>query len=230
MLDLVSAVKEQRLIATTKNDLSELRLQIIKFGTAESESLRAEIDAALETINPSEAKLVIARVERFISERVKLTAGIARRNAVLINMQKLGYEVREGMAGGWVNDGKVVVRKASNSSHGIEFSNASEEGRMQARVVRVKNSSASANSAQDRHEEEVWCNEYKRLQELIARTGGSVVLERALSPEKHQLRLWILGAKMLPETIPLINRSDLFNESRAHLPLSPTSVLYQDAC
>lgn len=34
---------------------------------------------------------------------------------------------------------------------------------------------------------------------------------------------------MLPETIPLINRSDLFNESRAHLPLSLTSVLYQDA-
>ena len=92
MLDLVSALKEQRLIATTKNDLSELRLQIIKFGTAESESLRAEIDAALETINPSEAKLVVARVERFISERVKRTAGIARRNAVLINMQKLGYE------------------------------------------------------------------------------------------------------------------------------------------
>lgn len=189
VLDLVSAVKEQRLIATTKNDLSELRLQIIKFGTAESESLRAEIDAALETINPSEAKLVIARVERFISERVKLTAGIARRNAVLINMQKLGYEVREGMAGGWVNDGKVVVRKASNSSHGIEFSNASEEGRMQARVVRVKNSSASADSAQDRHEEEVWCNEYKRLQELIARTGGSVVLERALSPGEAPVKV-----------------------------------------
>ena len=48
-------------------------------------------------------------------------AAAARRRAVLQALSSLGYEVTEGMATAWVEDGAIVLRKAANRDYGVEL-------------------------------------------------------------------------------------------------------------
>jgi hypothetical protein len=74
------------------------------------------------------------------------------------------------------------VRKAADSSHGVEFAAVADGERIQARVVRFGVGNTLSTSARDEDMEKMWCSEYERLQNLIRETGGSVNLEKALAP------------------------------------------------
>ena len=62
-------------------------------------------------------------------------APAARRRAILQGLSSLGYEVTEGMATAWVEQGRVVLRKAASPDYGVELGGGIQSDRLQVRAV-----------------------------------------------------------------------------------------------
>ena len=207
LIDLAAALKEQRIVSATMVSLEVMRAEIARFNTVAAKSLTAEIDVALKSSHVNEAKLLIDRAERLAEQEIKAVADVARRKAVLNGLAKLGYEVREGMTATWIRDGKVIVRKSTNPSYGVEFAGVTEGERIQARVVRFGNANTCSDPTLDRDMEGIWCGEYQRLKELIINAGGSVVLERALSPGDAPVKIVEATSESAPARIASTRRN-----------------------
>ena len=79
----------------------------------------------------------------------------------------------------WVAGGWVVLRKPANPGYGVELSGGSQADIMQVRTVGIGNPAEARDAGRDRDMETIWCSEFERLQSLIAKEGGSVVIESA---------------------------------------------------
>lgn len=88
----------------------------------------------------------------------------------------LGYEVKEGMATAWAKDGRVVLKNPRMPGYGIEFSGAPDATRLQARTVAF---TAERNNLRDRDAETIWCGNFGKLSEIVAKSGGRIDLEQA---------------------------------------------------
>ena len=109
----------------------------------------------------------------------------SRRRAVLQGLASLGYEVTEGMATAWVKDGKVVLRRAASPGYGVEIFGGTPDDRLQVRAV----SFGAHDSSRDRDMETIWCNEFERLRQIVAKSGGNVAIEKALPIGAAPLKL-----------------------------------------
>lgn len=101
----------------------------------------------------------------------------ARRKAILNGLAQLGYEVHEGMETAWANDGQIVAKKPSLPGYGVEIGGQARTGRIQVRTVAV---TADRDTRRDKDVESLWCSEFSRLQELLAKQGDNLIIERAL--------------------------------------------------
>ncbi len=104
-------------------------------------------------------------------------AAVSRRQAVLDGLASLGYEVREGMATAWQDNGAVVLKKAATPGYGVEVGGQADGGRLQVRAVAL---AADRDRSRDRDIETLWCGEFGRLQALLHGQGTELVVERAL--------------------------------------------------
>jgi hypothetical protein len=112
-----------------------------------------------------------------------------RRRVVLEGLASLGYEVSEGMMTAWVAGGRVVLRKPANPGYGVELSDGSQADVMQVRAVGIGNPVEVRDAGRDRDMEAIWCSEFGRLQSLVAKAGGSVVIEGARPVGQFPLRV-----------------------------------------
>ena len=93
---------------------------------------------------------------------------------------ELGYEVREGMATAWTEEGRVVVHKPGESVYGVELSAPSVGNALQVRVV--AKGEVSRSQQRDKEVEETWCGEFSRLRALLAEEGFPTELKQAHAP------------------------------------------------
>jgi hypothetical protein len=116
----------------------------------------------------------------WLAEQQAREDALAQRAAILHALERIGYEVREGMASAWVQNGRIVVHKPGDSAYGVEFGAAAAGTAVQTRVV------TTAPQAQDRQRdkevEETWCAEFARLRELLAEAGYQTELAQAHAP------------------------------------------------
>lgn len=177
--------------ARNRNALAEqLRLtlaELAQSGSAAHSELARKMegaDAAALTELHAEAKRVLAR------EREILGAA-ARRAAVLKSLTSLGYEVSEGLATAWVDEGRVVLRKAARPDYGVEISGDMATARVQMRAVAFTDGLAGPDPTRDKDAETLWCGDVAALQAKLTDAGGGLVIERALpvgaSPLKRLL-------------------------------------------
>jgi hypothetical protein len=179
LLDLANAVKKGRDRIRTLSDLRGRRAELSEMNSPEAASLRSEIDQNLSGASMGGEAELVKRADFLIEAEVRAMAAAERRRAVLEGLAGLGYEVSEGMATAWVNDGRVVLRKASSPGYGVELAGGARSDLLQVRAVAFGSSTEQRDASRDRDIETIWCGEFERLQSLIAKDGGSLAIEHA---------------------------------------------------
>jgi hypothetical protein len=106
-----------------------------------------------------------AWIEQTFAEETQLE----QRGAVLRALAATGYEVREGMAAAWVEQGRLVVRKPNESAYGIEISAPPQGNAVQTRVVALGNS--VRDPQRDLEVEETWCGEFEKARAVLDDAG-----------------------------------------------------------
>ncbi|WLB21026.1 hypothetical protein [Bradyrhizobium japonicum] len=94
-----------------------------------------EIEDALASPLPSKGQELVERADLLVEEEFKAMAAEERRRAVLEGLAGLGYEVFEGMATAWVQNGQIVIRKAANPGYGVELLGGPRSDLLQVRAV-----------------------------------------------------------------------------------------------
>ena len=100
----------------------------------------------------------------------------ARRKAVLEGLQKLGYQVQEGLSTIAADSGRLIARSPVNGNYGVELVTGSNQ-KVQVRSIAFD---AARDSSQDVAEERRWCGDFGKLQAALQAGGCEVVVEKAL--------------------------------------------------
>jgi len=176
--ELCRSVRERE---ETTRLLREQLAALEPFSSAEAKAWRQRLTAALENPSPVAAREVAAAAQAWAqAEAAREEAGLGRAS-VLKALAELGYEVREGMATAWAEQGRLVVRKPADPNYGVELASPATGAAVQARVVAFDVPGRSALSAQrDREVEHTWCGEFQRMRQLLEADGFAPALQHAI--------------------------------------------------
>ncbi|WP_342723906.1 hypothetical protein AAFG07_33160 [Bradyrhizobium sp. B097] len=189
LLDLAAAVKDGRARVRLANELRQRRAELSVMKSTEAASLRSEIEETLSSPSASNGQELVKRADFLIEEEFKAMAAEERRRAVLEGLASLGYEVSEGMATAWVDNGQIVLRKAANPGYGVELLGGSRSDLLQVRAVGIGSSAEIRDENRDRDMETIWCGEFDRLKALVAKAGGNVAMEFARPVGQFPLKI-----------------------------------------
>lgn len=117
----------------------------------------------------------------------------ARRAAIKKALIKAGYEVNDSMETAWVENGKLVVKKAENSLYGVEFMSPKNLARIQARVVVDQQRSQERTPNLDKHQEEIWCAEFDEIRHVLESENLSIQIDTSQEPGAIQLKEILLN-------------------------------------
>lgn len=164
----------------------------------EVESLAAELSAvavepetltklhnATLSLNLEHLQVLVTLGREDLAKTQAAVAAAARRKAVLDGLQKLGYQVQEGLATITPDSGRLVVRSPVSGDYGVEVVMGGNQ-KLQVRSVAFD---ATRDTSQDAAEEQRWCGDFGKLQSALQASGCEVVLEKALGVGAVPLRL-----------------------------------------
>jgi hypothetical protein len=187
-VDLAQAVTKAKERAAVQSRLRMLAAELSQSGSESligmARAIEARIDEKSDILLDLEVEATVA-LGRFREE----AAAHAKRQAMLKGLADLGYQVSEGLETAWVRDGKVVIKRASQSDYGVEVGGRIDSGRVQLRTVAFRSADAPAEVARDRDAETIFCGDVTKLQTLFAEAGGEIVIERALPVGAAPLRV-----------------------------------------
>jgi hypothetical protein len=187
-LDLVQAVTKARDQSALQSRLRMLAAELSQLGHESAEALSRSIVTRVD--EPSVTLIELEKEATTVLSRFREEAAAqSRRHAILKGLTDLGYQVSEGLETAWVRDGKVVLKKASQSGYGVEIGGRVDSGRVQMRTVAIRNTDAPADAARDRDAETIFCSDMTKLQAQFAEAGGGIVIERALPVGATPLRV-----------------------------------------
>ena len=170
--------EQQAAVAAVQSTLAELEALTVP----EVETWRTRLHAALEPpVAPEAVRTLTSAARLWIAGEHTRADASAQRIAVLRALAALGYEVREGMATAWTEQGRVVVHKPADSVYGIEFSAPAAGTAFQTRVVATGDAEKRSRQ-RDREVETTWCSEFGRLQTLLTAEGFQTRLAQAHAP------------------------------------------------
>lgn len=173
--ELVTDLATEVAITTATNDLDVCQQIILEAGHALESHDLAKASARIEQI----------REIRETSQRSRSAS--AARQVVLSGLQKIGYEVREGMSTTWAEKKRISIRHPDSPGVALELTGSGESGRMQTRMVAVEG--AARDSRSDKQVEEEWCGNLKSIQNAVAAAGGTVQIEKALAAGIQPLKV-----------------------------------------
>ncbi|WP_405413926.1 hypothetical protein [Maribacter sp. Asnod1-A12] len=186
IIDAADFTKNELALREAREDLSNSLLLIktlgedFKFVPKWTEILQSiELDLVLETAekartfyeNTSESKIVEAR-------RIAITSAL----------EKAGYTINDNMQTAWVEDGRLVVKKESNSLYGVEIMSPTNLSRIQARVVADENRSNERSPSLDKNEEETWCDNIDQIRTLLADEDLEIIIDKMEEPGSIPLK------------------------------------------
>jgi hypothetical protein len=178
VLDLAAATRNFQRQRECLEKLQDLASEIETYTGIGHATLLKHIDSCTTDTELSAVTELIEQCKTLIASHLQDQAALARREAVLGGLASLGYEVREGMATAWAQNGKVVLRKTATPGYGVEVGGRADNGRLQVRAIAL---SSDRDKARDRDIETIWCGEFQRLQDLLKDKGSELLIERALS-------------------------------------------------
>jgi hypothetical protein len=185
--ELCQSVRE---LKEAKLNLKDAIAEIEPFQSPDANAWRQRLSAALDNPSSTAIRELATAARKWCSEAAAREDSVLRREVVLKALAALGYEVREGMATAWAESGRVVVRKPSESSYGVELSFAAAGTAVQTRVVSFAGPERSSESAQrDREVEVSWCGDFQQMRKLIEAEGVQPTLVHAKAPGEMPVKV-----------------------------------------
>lgn len=185
---LIDARNAKAAIIALNQAISELQLLNAELTTAgiDVASWQAKVDQAAQQRSLESLRLLADEGRSELSDALRSKAALARRQAVLQGLAKLGYSVQEGMSTTLAQDGRLVIKKPDMPGYGIEVAGGSANERLQVRAVAL---SASRDATRDLDAESRWCQDFTKLQAELRVNGDELVIEKALPVGAVPLRV-----------------------------------------
>ncbi|WP_417748918.1 hypothetical protein [Rosistilla oblonga] len=150
--------------------LDALEAELAAFD-ANADPLRQRIERARgdETADIAELQAEVAAWAEAEAKRIDRHAS---RAAILSVLQSMGYDVRESMATGWAEDGKVVVQAPGSQDYAVELSTVAGD-RLKTQLVRFGDpgSSNAMQQQRDVEMETTWCKSHAEVMGELDRRG-----------------------------------------------------------
>lgn len=163
--------------------LDDLEAQLVAFEQAPTGLLTA-IAAQRQALQegPALADLRSA-VQAWCQQEARRLDGERIRKVVLASLRELGYDVREGMATGWVEGGSVMLHKSGSQDYAVELQDVN--GRLRSQVVRYGDPTAPLSDQQQQRDTEIerqWCTAHARALESLRRQGIEAEIKAKREP------------------------------------------------
>jgi hypothetical protein len=179
VLEISSYLRNRRAMADARAELEAVLAELTELAdTVDAAGWSDKIKVALAREREDPGSLIeIAREARARADAAfERETQRAQRDAVLRAIAAAGYEVREGMATAWAEDGRIVLRKPNDSQYGVELSAPSRGTAIQTRVVAF---SESRDPRRDVEVEQTWCGEFQTAREELEADGFQSTLVQA---------------------------------------------------
>jgi hypothetical protein len=179
ILDAAASAQRRHEQEAKFSQLRATQASLEGLATAPAQLMASSIAKALQTRDASKVDQLIAEGASVVDSETRDLAATSRRRVILTGLASLGYEVREGMTTSWVRDGRIVLRKPGTPDYGVELGAPADAARLQVRLVGSDRPSTPRSTQRDRDQETIWCSELGKLQDLIAKSSGELIIERA---------------------------------------------------
>ncbi|NVK53822.1 MAG: hypothetical protein HWD85_12875 [Flavobacteriaceae bacterium] len=177
ILEAATFHKEQLELRTVKQELSEA-LQQLK-GLNQELTVIIKWESLLTSDNTENIEEATKKAKQLYEQLSETIIVETRRAAIKKALTKAGYEVNDSMETAWVENGRLVVKKAENSLYGVEFMSPKNLSRIQARVVADEDRSQERSQSLDKHQEEIWCDDFTEIREILESEDLSIRIEKA---------------------------------------------------
>lgn len=178
-LDAAECAQRRREQEDKLGQLRAIGAALEGLATVAARTLAGRIAKSVQARETSGAEQLIAEGRALCDSETRDLAAIARRRAILSGLASLGYEVREGMTTSWVRDGRIVLRKPGTPDYGVELGAPADAARLQIRLVGSDRPLTPRSPRRDQDQETIWCSQFGELQDLIAKSSGELIIERA---------------------------------------------------
>ena len=122
----------------------------------------------------------ISQAESYLLSHARAAISAQRRRAVLSGLSSLGYAIGAELLTATPAAGRLVVRRPDRPAYGVELIVPEGADRLQVKVVAVTGQNAPRDASRDRDAEAAWCSDFSKLQKLLQKDGGELIIERAL--------------------------------------------------
>lgn len=121
-----------------------------------------------------------------------------KRNAIVESLQKLGYQVTEGMTVGSIRGGRLVVQKADDE-YAVEVVMDSDSTLLQTVMIRYAASAEITDQQRlrDKEREEAWCSDHARLLEQLAERGLATNFKLKVPSGQHPVKVVVVEDKQV---------------------------------
>ena len=184
---LVLAVRKAKDGAVAKVKLLnkvELLASELSAADGDAETLNKLRSATLAT-NQEQLQAMVKFGQTELAKLQEAASAAARRKAILGGLQKLGYQVQEGLSTMTTSSGRLIARSPVNGDYGVELVTGANQ-KFQVRSIAFD---ATRDSSQDIAEERRWCGDFGKLQAALQAGGCEVVVEKALGVGAIPLRV-----------------------------------------
>jgi len=184
--ELCRSVREMK---DAKRKLLESISAIEPFRSQEADAWRLRLRSALENPSPKAIVELVNAAQNWCEAEAAREEATLRREAVLKALAALGYEVREGMATAWAENGRVILRKPAEPNYGVEIASAPTGAAVQARVVAFGPADRPQSMQRDREVELSWCSDFQEMRELMEAEGLTPTLLQAKAPGEIPIKV-----------------------------------------
>lgn len=142
----------------------------------------------LRSIELQDILQTVEKANQFYDQVSEEIIADARRKAIKTALEKAGYEINDTMETAWVENGRLVVKKATNSLYGVEFMSPKNLSRIQARVVADENRANERSPSLDKNQEEIWCDDFGAIRALLAEEDLEIIIDEMQEPGAIKLK------------------------------------------
>src|SRR5690606_12572652 len=114
-----------------------------------------------------------------LNSEESMAINISRREVILNALREIGFDIQENMSTAWIENRRIVVKKANEDDMGIELGATPDAKQMQIQIVSFQENNAQHSSEYEKSKEEAWCDEFQELKNLIKNNGANLEIQKA---------------------------------------------------
>ncbi|MEH6658047.1 hypothetical protein [Leeuwenhoekiella marinoflava] len=186
ILDAADFSRNERALREVREKLSDA-LRLIKT-LGKDFNFIPHWEAKLQSVDLQDILQTAEKAEEFYEQVSEDLIFQAKRKAIRTALEKSGYEINDSMETAWVENGRLVVKKAANSLYGVEFMSPKNLSRIQARVVADEQRSNERSPSLDKKQEEIWCDDFDAIRSFLTNDDLDIIIDKMQDPGAVKLK------------------------------------------